>query len=76
MFFSVPYSLSSEESLNCKTKKQSGLSNLGGEHKEILNYLGLADFKIKFSKSREDILDLRQKNLKINKQYIQKFSFY
>ena len=76
MFFSVPFSLSSEESLNCKTKKQSGLSNLGGEHKEILNYLGLADFKIKFSKSREDIFRSETENLKINKQYIPKNSHF
>ena len=76
IFFSAPYSLSSEESLNCKTKKQSGLSNLGGEHKEILNYLGLSDFKIKFSRSREEIFRSESEYLKINKQYIPKNSHF
>ena len=76
MFFYASYSLSSEESFNCKTKKQSGLSNLGGEHKEILNYLGLSDFKIKFSRSREEIFRSESEYLKINKQYIPKNSHF
>ena len=41
------------------------LSNLGGEHKEIEDYLGLADFKIKFSRSREEIFRSESQNLKI-----------
>ena len=75
-FFYASYSLSSEESFNCKTKKQSGLSNLGGEHKEILNYLGLADFKIKFSRSREEIFRSESEHLKVNKNYIPKNSHF
>ena len=72
----IPYSLFSEETFNCKTKKQSGLSNLGGEHKEILNYLGLSDFNIKFSRSREEIFRSESEYLKINKQYIPKNSHF
>jgi len=76
ILFYIPYSLSSEESFNCKTKKQSGLSNLGGEHKEILNYLGLSDFKIKFSRSRKEIFRSESEYLKTNKQYIPKNSHF
>ena len=76
MFFCIPYNLSSKESFNCKTKKQSGLSNLGGEHKEILNYLGLSNFKIKFSRSREEIFRSESEYLKINKHYIPKNSHF
>ena len=75
-FFYIPYSLSSEENFNCKTKNQSGLSNLGGEHKEILNYLGLSNFKIKFSRSREEIFRSESEYLKINKHYITKNSHF
>ena len=76
MFVYIPYCLSSEESFNCQTKKQSGLSNLGGEHKEILNYLGLTDFKIKLSRSREDIFRSESEYLKANKNYIPKNSHF
>ena len=75
-FLLSPLNLSSEESFNCNTKKQSGLSNLGGEHKEILSYLGLTNFKIKFSRSREDILRSESEHLKINKNYIPKNSHF
>ena len=63
-FLFIPYNLSSEEGFSCKTKKQSGLSNLGGEHKEILNYLGLTDFEVKFSRSREDIFRSESEQLR------------
>jgi len=75
-FLLLPLNSSSEESFNCNTKKQSGLSNLGGEHKKILSYLGLTDFKIKFSRSREDILRSESEHLKINKNYIPKNSHF
>ncbi len=75
-FLFIPYNLSSEEGFSCKTKKQSGLSNLGGEHKEILNYLGLTDFEVKFSRSREDIFRSESEQLKINKYYIPKNSHF
>ena len=76
MVFYASCGLSSEESFNCKTKKQSGLSNLGGEHKEILNYLGLADFKLYFSRRREYIFRTESEHLKINKHYIPKNSHF
>jgi len=76
LFFHIPFNLSSEESFDCKTNKQSGLSNLGGEHKEILDYLGLNNFKIKFSRSREDIFRTESELLSINKYYIPKNSHF
>ena len=76
MFFYIPWNLFSEENFNCKTKKQSGLSNLGGEHKEILNHLGLTEFKIKFSRGRKDIFRSESEYLKINKYYIPKNSHF
>ncbi len=75
-FLLIPFNLSSKESFDCKTKKQSGLSNLGGEHKEILEYLGLNTFKIKFSRSREDIFRSESELLNINKNYIPKNSHF
>ena len=76
ILFHIPLNLNSEEILDCKTKKQSGLSNLGGEHKEILDYLGLNNFTIKFSRSREDIYKSESELLKIKKNYIPKNSHF
>ena len=42
--------------MQCKTEKQSGLDFVGKDHKQIINYLGLKDFKIKISRSREEII--------------------
>ena len=33
--------------MQCKTEKQSGLVLLEKDHKQIINYLGLKDFKDK-----------------------------
>ena len=74
MYF--PSDLFSEENFFCSTKKQSGLSNLGGEHKEIIKYLGLNTFNIKLSRSRKDIFKSEFKRLSVNKSYIPKNSHF
>ena len=75
-FLYFPSDLFSEENFFCSTKKQSGLSNLGGEHKEIIKYLGLNTFNIKLSRSRKDIFKSEFKRLSVNKSYIPKNSHF
>ena len=41
----------SENLKECKTLKQSGLDFVGKDHQEIIEYLGLKNFKIKISHS-------------------------
>lgn len=71
-----PFFINAEKNYICTTKKQSGLSNLGGEHKEILKYLGLEKFQIKFSQSRNEIFENESKLLKLNDLYIPKISHF
>ena len=42
--------------MQCKTKNQSGLDFIGKDHKEIIKFLGLENFTIKLSRSREEII--------------------
>ena len=49
-------SLFGTQLMQCKTKNQSGLDFIGKDHKEIIKFLGLENFTIKLSRSREEII--------------------
>ena len=42
--------------MQCKTEKQSGLDFIGKDHQQIITFLGLKNFSIKLSRSREEII--------------------
>ena len=48
--------LSGSQIMKCKTKKQSGLDFIGKDHEQIINSLGLKDFSIRLSRTREEIV--------------------
>ncbi len=72
----TPFILICEEKLICKTNYQSGLNNLGGDHKEILSFLGLNKFNVDLSRTRKSIYKTELENLKKNKNYIPKSSHF
>ena len=56
--------LSGSQIMKCKTKKQSGLDFIGKDHEQIINSLGLKDFSIRLSRTREEIV---QYQINLNK---------
>ncbi len=60
----------------CKTQKHNGLSYLGGEYEEILEYLGLKKFKISISRDRMKIYENEMNMLQTNRPYIAKTSHF
>ena len=56
--------LSGSQTMKCKTKKQSGLDFIGKDHEQIINSLGLKDFSIRLSRTREEIV---QYQINLNK---------
>ena len=77
LFFFFSHPLFSEDYYHCKTTAHNGLEFLGKDYGEIINYLGLGDFKIKLSRSREDIIreqNEERKNKK--KQFFPKYSHF
>jgi len=77
LFFFFCHPLYSEYFYDCKTTAHNGLEFLGNDYGEIINYLGLSDFKIKLSRSREDIIkeqDEERKNKK--KIFFPKYSHF
>ena len=64
------------DSFFCKTQKHNGLSYLGGEYEEILEYLGLKKFKISISRDRMKIYENEMSMLQTNSSYIAKTSHF
>ena len=60
----------------CKTQKNNGLSYLGGEYEEILEYLVLKKFKISISRDRMKIYENEMNMLQTNRPYIAKTSHF
>ena len=46
----------SDEKMNCKTDRQSGLSFIGKDYLRIIEYFGLDNFSIMLSRNRDDII--------------------
>tara|TARA_X000000368_G_C22994384_1_gene695887 strand:- start:583 stop:1092 length:510 start_codon:yes stop_codon:yes gene_type:complete len=57
-FFVIIFSNNSisDEKMNCKTVRQSGLSFIGKDYLRIIEYFGLDDFSIILSRNRDDIV--------------------
>ena len=66
----------SAENFVCITKGHNGLNYLGGEYKEILDYLGLRKFKISISRDRKQIYENERSMLDSNQYYIPKNSHF
>ena len=52
----VVHNLFASQLMQCKTEKQSGLNFIGKDHKQILSFLGLDNFSIKLSRTRDKII--------------------
>ena len=52
----VVHNLFASQLMQCKTEKQSGLNFIGKDHKQILGFLGLDNFSIKLSRTRDKII--------------------
>ena len=42
--------------MECSTKRQSGLDFIGKDHQQIIDFLGLKNFSIQLSRTREEIV--------------------
>ena len=71
-FLNIDLANSNEIIFSCQTQKQSGLDFLGKDYDEIVTFLGLKTFKVKFSRSRDDIV----RSLKSNKKLSLKSSHF
>ena len=63
-------------SYDCRTLKQHGLDFLGKDHKRILKFLGMDNFKLKVERKRQDIFESLKREMKNKKNYSPKSSHF
>ena len=56
IYYVVGHDLFASQLMQCKTEKQSGLNFIGKDHKQIISFLGLDNFSIKLSRTRDKII--------------------